>query len=70
MSDPVSRLEQLESRYAWLERHVAEQDREMMALGETVRRLKEELELMRAAGRGSSPGAESPEAPEPPPPHY
>ncbi len=63
------RLTNLEARYAWLERHVGEQDRAMAELGRDLRRLQTELEGLRARQRaGDTPTA--PEAPEPPPPHY
>ena len=67
------RLARLEERYAWLERHVLEQDRAMAAMGEEIRRLRRELsalqERLRAAGGGGG-AAEGPEPEEPPPPQY
>lgn len=65
-----SKLTDLEVRYAWLERHVAEQDRVMLGLGEEIRRLRRELEALRAqvGEQTGTPGAQ--EAPEAPPPHY
>ena len=38
-----ARMAQLEERYLWLQRHVTEQDKEMLALHEEVSRLKREL---------------------------
>ena len=63
------RLTHLEARYAWLERHVGEQDRAMAEMGHRLRRLQTEVEGLRLRLRpGETPGG--PEAPEPPPPHY
>ena len=63
------RLTNLEARYAWLERHVGEQDRAMAELGHRLRRLQTEVETLRTRLRvGEAPAG--PEAPEPPPPHY
>ncbi len=41
------RLNRIEERIAWLERHVIEQDRVMLELGEENSRLKKELGLLR-----------------------
>jgi uncharacterized coiled-coil protein SlyX len=64
MSD--SQLSELEARYAWLERHVTEQDKVILALGEEVRRLRRELEKLRE-NLSNRPAASEPESP---PPHY
>ena len=58
----------LEERLAWLERHVAEQDKVMLALHDELSRLRAELKQLRERLAG---GAET----EPPdsaerPPHY
>lgn len=66
MSD--DRLSHLEARFAWLERHVGEQDRTMVSLADELRRLREELARLRA--RTSAGGDGEPAAPEGPPPHY
>jgi uncharacterized coiled-coil protein SlyX len=68
MSD--ARLTELESRYAWLEKHVADQDKIMLEMGEEVRRLRRDLEKVRAPGGGGGSAESEPEAPERPPPHY
>ncbi len=52
---------------AWLERHVVEQDKAMLALAETNDRLRRELDIMRLRG-GSEPAG--PTAAEERPPHY
>jgi SlyX protein len=67
MSD--DRLNHLEARYAWLERHVSEQDRAMLALGEDVRRLKEELKRVQSR-LAASPGPGESEPSDEKPPHY
>lgn len=69
MTDP--RLDRVEERIAWLERHVVEQDRAFLELAEDVQRLKRELRALRERGEDreagsagdSSPGGERP-------PHY
>ena len=52
---------------AWLERHVVEQDKAMLALAETNDRLRRELEIMRLRSSGESTG---PTPAEERPPHY
>jgi uncharacterized coiled-coil protein SlyX len=64
------RLTDLEARYAWLERHVQEQDRAMAGLTDELRRLRRELETLRALARTAAGPADPPPGPEPPPPHY
>jgi len=60
----------LEERLAWLERHVTEQDKEMLALHDAFARLRRELATLRAASAGRDDTPAAPPAPEPPPPHY
>ena len=65
MSD--DRLAVLEERLAWLQRHVAEQDKAMLAMTEEIDRLKRQ-----AAAHGEKLASE-PDAPAEPdarPPHY
>ena len=55
VSNHEERLIQLEARYAWLERHVAEQDKAMAEMADEIRRLRRETEglrerLVQAAG--------------------
>jgi SlyX protein len=64
------RLNDLEARYAWLERHVLEQDRAMADLAEELRRVRRELEALRAAARSAAQAGKAEDEPEPPPPHY
>lgn len=44
----TERLTRLEERYAHLQRHLTEQDKAMLELGEEVTRLRKELEIGRA----------------------
>lgn len=69
-SDPsVQRSIDLEARFSWLERHVTEQDKVILELGDQVRALRREADEARrrledALDRESEPGSE------PRPPHY
>lgn len=63
----IERIERLEERLAWLERHVVEQDKAMLALSETNDRLRRELEMMRLRA-ASEPSGPAPA--EERPPHY
>jgi SlyX protein len=63
------RLVNLEARYSWIERHVAEQDKAMVELGDEIRRLVREIEALRermGAEEGDGGGAELEDRP----PHY
>jgi uncharacterized coiled-coil protein SlyX len=68
MSDDP-RLTDLEARFAWLERHVAEQDRAMLSMADELRRLKEEFQRQRERAAGAVPDA-GPSDPSERPPHY
>lgn len=70
MPDP--RMDRVEERIVWLERHVAEQDREMLDLGEELGRLKREmLALRQRADEREATGPGEPSAPaDERPPHY
>ncbi|HEU5077746.1 MAG TPA: SlyX family protein [Opitutaceae bacterium] len=68
------RLDRLEERFAWLQRHVTEQDRVMLKLSEENARLRREIEELRgrvsgAALRAGAEGEPSSSAQEKPP-HY
>ena len=67
MNDRVQRLEE---KVAYLERHVTEQDKAMLEMGEKLSRLAKELRALRERMAGGAAG----EAPEDPaadrPPHY
>ncbi len=65
---PPPRRVELEERLAWLERHVAEQDKVMLALHDEFARLRAELKQLRerpAAGPESEPPGSAER-----PPHY
>jgi SlyX protein len=65
------RIDRLEERLAWLERHVTAQDKEMHALHETVARLRRELDALRTRPAGDEPFPPSLADPAPArPPHY
>lgn len=64
-----ARLERVEERIAWLERHVIEQDKAMLELGEELRRLTRELLALRERTTTPDAGAGEASANERPP-HY
>ncbi len=67
MSD--ERINRLEERLAWLERHVTEQDKAMLELAERLDRVQLELRLLRI--KAAAGGDDSlPQAGEERPPHY
>jgi cell division protein FtsB len=66
MSDS-ERLTRLEERYAHLQRHQAEQDKVMLELADEVKKLRQEIALLRARAPG---GTETGELPDEKPPHY
>lgn len=67
MNDRVQRLEE---KIAYLERHVTEQDKVMLELGDTIEKLRIELRALRDRAAGASMG-ESEAAPQDErPPHY
>jgi SlyX protein len=63
-------VQRLEEKVAFLERHVAEQDKAMLELGDELRRLRKQLDIFRQrlAGGGVEQGDEMP--PDERPPHY
>lgn len=63
------RLTNLEERFAWIERHVREQDKAMLEMGEELRRLRREAELLKGSLLRKDSGDESTE-PDQKPPHY
>jgi len=67
MNDP-ERLARLEERFAWLERHVVEQDKAMLELGDELTRLRRETAGLRSRLRDS--GEEGGAVGEEKPPHY
>ncbi len=72
-SDPldptVQRSIELEARFAWLERHVAEQDKVILELGDELRSMKREIQAVRKR-LNDAVETNSDREPEVPPPHY
>ncbi len=64
----AQRLTQLEERYAHLQRHVAQQDKAMLELGEELAKLRKELLVLRAQVTSGSP--DPGETNDERPPHY
>lgn len=64
------RINQLEEKIAYLERHVTEQDKAMLEMAEDIAKLRRELTAVRerAARGGSEPGDRFPTDERPP--HY
>lgn len=62
------RLTRLEERHAHLQRHVAEQDKVMLALADELARVRRELEQLRDRTRAA--GGEPDDAAGERPPHY
>ncbi|HSY53727.1 MAG TPA: SlyX family protein [Opitutaceae bacterium] len=66
---PSERIDRLEERLAWLERHVTEQDKTMLVLHEELARLRAELKKLRERPSAGSENSDQPE-PDARPPHY
>ena len=66
-----TRVERLEERLLWFERHVVEQDKAMLELSDLVERLRREVLALRErnAGGGGGGGADAMPMDERPP-HY
>lgn len=67
--DDSERLTRLEERYAHLQRHVAEQDKAMLAFSDELARVKKEFEQQRSM-QGNSPVSDTPPPTDERPPHY
>jgi SlyX protein len=63
------RIDRIEERLAWFERHVAEQDKEMLDLAKRLDRTQTELRLLRERA-ASAETAPSTSPAEDRPPHY
>ena len=63
------RLDRLEERLAWFERHVTEQDKAMLEMAGQIDRLKAELGRLRLRSEAGGAGADGNPADERPP-HY
>ncbi len=66
MSDAIDPIARLEERIAWLERHVTEQDKVMLAQGDALRKLAEELTNLRERQDQKSGALDADEKP----PHF
>lgn len=65
------RLERVEERIAWLERHVVEQDKVVLELSEQLQRMKRDIALLRdAPGARDAPDAAVDAPADERPPHY
>jgi len=62
--EPLARFEE---RLAWLQRHVAEQDKAMLRMAEEIDRLKQQVAELRGKLTDEPDGTPGPEAR---PPHY
>ncbi len=67
--DEVKKIERLEERLAWLERHVVEQDKVMLEMADDIARLKRELLVQRDRLASAVQGEQGAPADERPP-HY
>lgn len=63
------RIDRLEERLAWLQRHVTEQDKAMLDMSREIDRLKAEVVRLTQRSEAGAPQAE-PGAAEERPPHY
>jgi SlyX protein len=70
MSNNEERLVHLEARFAWLERHIAEQDKAMAELADEARRLRRDVDGLRQRATQADGATDRASADEPPPPHY
>jgi SlyX protein len=66
---PDQPLQQIEERIAWLQRHVTEQDKAMLELGDELARLRAEVRTLRERLAGGSEDSD-PAEPDERPPHY
>ena len=72
MNDTTESIHRLEEKIAYLERHVTEQDKAMLAMADDITRLGRELRSLRerSAGDQAGGGGGGEAAPEERPPHY
>lgn len=64
------RLQRLEEKIAYLERHVTEQDKVMLELGDTLAKLRLEVRLLRERSAGAGLGESELPPKDERPPHY
>lgn len=66
---PNERIDRLEERLAWLQRHVTEQDKAMLEMAGQLDRVKAELTRLKHRAEAAPTGADANAADERPP-HY
>jgi SlyX protein len=64
------RVQRLEEKIAYLERHVTEQDKVILEFGDLLAKLRLELRALRERSPETPGGANPPEAEDERPPHY
>mgnify|MGYP000877169699 FL=1 len=64
------RLQRLEEKIAYLERHVTEQDKVMLELSDTLTKLRLEVRLLRERAGGAGPAETDLPPKDERPPHY
>jgi SlyX protein len=64
------RVQRLEEKVAYLERHVTQQDKAMLELGDTLAKVRQELRALRERTAGASSGEGDSEPVDERPPHY
>jgi len=67
---PTDRLDRVEERIAWLERHVAEQDKAMLEFAAQISLLQKELLALRDRSAGGQNAGADPSVDDDRPPHY
>ncbi len=68
--DVAQQMARLEERLAWLQRHVAEQDKAMLEMSEDITRLRRELLVLRDRMPSGGLSSESDNSADERPPHY
>lgn len=63
-------IKRLEEKVAYLERHVTQQDKAMLELGDELTRLRREVKTLRDRAPGGEAAQGSEEPPDDRPPHY
>jgi SlyX protein len=63
-------LRRLEEKIAYLERHVTEQDKAMLEMGDELTRLRREVKALRDRFDVRDSPGDGPEMPDERPPHY
>ena len=64
------RIQRLEEKIAYLERHVTEQDKAMLEFADDLARLRREIKTLRERNTAGTPSGEGDAMPDERPPHY